>query len=298
MPVEPMAGPELFVFGRLRTGATLINAPAELNAIAQRQATDRPRIYGQLRPRVLPYAFPFAGLHDAGDVGGLHLMQGLAGALLVLVCLKLAILVYSRTAMRQGEIAVRTATGGKPWKNCRATFRRVAGAFSIICDGWCWFSRIDPAGNRRSDAPNGHRASFLDFLRFVVGSDGVGWGTELPGCGDRWRPTGSASHAGKGERGISRRRDKCVGPSVWDDMDNTDCGPGRVRDRSVVGGGIQRMGVDAVGVDRTGLRNHGVPDGESEVRSRAGRAHGSPSAAVGGGTTVNERGVFLAGSRG
>lgn len=98
--------------GTLRIwAAENINAQAELNAIGQRQATDRPRIYGQLRSRVLPYAFPFGGLHDARDVGGLHLMQGLAGALLVLVCLKVAILVYSRTAIRQGEIAVRTALG-------------------------------------------------------------------------------------------------------------------------------------------------------------------------------------------
>ena len=38
-------------------------------------------------------------------------MQGLVTLLLVLVCLNVAILVYTRTAMRHAEIAVRTALG-------------------------------------------------------------------------------------------------------------------------------------------------------------------------------------------
>lgn len=110
-PPEPLAGPDVMAFGRLARGATMESAQAELATIHQRTATTLPSSYAQLRARVLPYTFPFAGLHDPKDAGDLYGMQGLAISLLVLVCLNVAILVYSRTAMRQGEIAVRTALG-------------------------------------------------------------------------------------------------------------------------------------------------------------------------------------------
>ncbi|MEO8099022.1 MAG: ABC transporter permease [Acidobacteriota bacterium] len=108
---EPLTGPGLMVFGRLAPGATLANAEAELAAIGQRTAVEFPKIYAQLRPLVMPYTRPFAGLHGKEDVAGLVAMQGLFISLLVLVCLNVAILVYTRTAMRQAEINLRTALG-------------------------------------------------------------------------------------------------------------------------------------------------------------------------------------------
>jgi predicted permease len=110
-PPEPRTGPDLMVFGRLAPGATLASAQAELAAIGQRTALAFPKIYAQLRPQVLPYAHPFVGLHGAQDVTGLIAMQGLVVSLLVLVCLNVAILVYTRSAMRQEEIGLRTALG-------------------------------------------------------------------------------------------------------------------------------------------------------------------------------------------
>ena len=108
---EPRTGPDLMVFGRLAPGATLTSAQAELTAIGQRTALAFPKIYAQLRPQVLPYAHPFVGLHGGADVNSLLAMQGLLVSMLVLVCLNVAILVYTRTAMRQAEIGLRTALG-------------------------------------------------------------------------------------------------------------------------------------------------------------------------------------------
>ena len=108
---EPLAGPDLRAFARLAPGATLESAQAELETLLGRAAVEAPEAYAQLRPRVSPYAHPFMGLSQARDVSMLHLMQGVLLSMLVLVCLNVAILVYSRTAMRQGEIAVRTALG-------------------------------------------------------------------------------------------------------------------------------------------------------------------------------------------
>jgi predicted permease len=108
---EPLTGPELMVFGRLAPGATWESAQAELEVIARRAAEASPRTHAQLRPSVLPYPYPFLGMHEAKDAIGLHTMQGVLTALFVLVCLNVAILVYSRTATRQAEITIRTALG-------------------------------------------------------------------------------------------------------------------------------------------------------------------------------------------
>jgi predicted permease len=110
-PSEPLAGLPLMVFGRLAPGTRLESAQAEVAAIGQRTAAAFPKIYAQLRPQVLPYAHPFVGLHGSQDVFGLVAMQGFVVSLLVLVCLNVAILVYTRTAMRQAEIGLRTALG-------------------------------------------------------------------------------------------------------------------------------------------------------------------------------------------
>jgi hypothetical protein len=110
-PPEPLTGPDLRVFGRLGPGATLENAQAELSALGRRTALAFPKIYAPLRPQVMPYTYPFLGMHGTEDAAGLAAMQGLLVSLLVLVCLNVAILVYTRTAMRQAEIGMRTALG-------------------------------------------------------------------------------------------------------------------------------------------------------------------------------------------
>ena len=110
--IGPLTGPELMVFGRLAPGATLESAQAELATIgATRRLWRFPKFYAQLRPQVMPYPNPFVGIHQPKDATGLHLMNGIVATLLVLVCLNVAILVYTRTAMRQPEISVRTALG-------------------------------------------------------------------------------------------------------------------------------------------------------------------------------------------
>ena len=108
---EPLSGPDLMVFGRLAPGATLESAQAELATIGRRAAVAFPKTHAHLRPQVLPYPYTFVGLHESQDVAGVLLMNAIITMLLVLVCLNVAILVYTRTAMRQAEISVRTALG-------------------------------------------------------------------------------------------------------------------------------------------------------------------------------------------
>jgi predicted permease len=111
---EPLTGPELLVFGRLATGSSLKSAQVELAASGQNAAVAFPRIYAQLRPQVKRYASPLGDSNNNGgaaDLAAILMMNLPAAMVLVLVCLNVAILVYTRTAMRQAEISVRTALG-------------------------------------------------------------------------------------------------------------------------------------------------------------------------------------------
>ena len=110
LPRERRSGPGIFVFGRLAPGATLETAQAELSAVGQRTAAAHPETHAQIRPMVMPYT------HSITDIQGtttwmMVQMQMMMSILLVVVALNVAVLVYARTAARQGEIAVRAALG-------------------------------------------------------------------------------------------------------------------------------------------------------------------------------------------
>ena len=120
---EARTGPSVDVFGRLAPGATLESAQAELTAVGTRLAQALPNSHEHLRPRVKPYTFGYSDMDDAENYLALHAIQTAIGLLLVIVCVNVAILVYARTATRQGEIAVRTALG--------ASRRRVVGQLFV-----------------------------------------------------------------------------------------------------------------------------------------------------------------------
>ena len=103
-------GPEIFIFGRLARGASIEAAGAELTAIGQRASAAFPRTHGRLRPHVLPYAHPVLDIQDM-SIWQVGMMQVTMSVLLVIVAINVSILIYARTATRQGEIAVRTALG-------------------------------------------------------------------------------------------------------------------------------------------------------------------------------------------
>ncbi|MCC7241918.1 MAG: ABC transporter permease [Acidobacteria bacterium] len=107
----PRSGPGINVFGRLAPGATLESAQAELAAIGQRLAGAWPATHQHLRPTVLAYAHAFSELDDPDSALAIYAIETAIVLLLILICVNVAILVYARTATRQGEIAVRGALG-------------------------------------------------------------------------------------------------------------------------------------------------------------------------------------------
>lgn len=107
----PRSGPSINVFGRLAPGATLESAQAELTAISRRLAAVSPATHEHLRPLVMAYAHAFSDIDDPEDALAVYAIEIAIVLLLVLICVNVAILVYARTATRQGEIAVRGALG-------------------------------------------------------------------------------------------------------------------------------------------------------------------------------------------
>ncbi|HEV2074835.1 MAG TPA: ABC transporter permease, partial [Thermoleophilaceae bacterium] len=118
---ERREGPAIFIFGRLAPGVTMEQAQAELEAIGRRTAAAFPETHAQLRPMVMPYT------HSLTDIQGISLwevaqMQLMMSLLLLVVALNVAVLVYARTATRQGEIAVRSALGASRGRIMRQLF--------------------------------------------------------------------------------------------------------------------------------------------------------------------------------
>lgn len=107
----PRSGPTISVFGRLAPGATLDSAGAELTAISRHLATASPATHEHLRPLVIAYTHAFSDMDDPQNALAMYAIAIAILLLLVLICVNVAILVYARTATRQGEIAVRAALG-------------------------------------------------------------------------------------------------------------------------------------------------------------------------------------------
>ena len=105
------SGPSISVFGRLAPGATFESAQAELAILGQRSATAFPQTHDKLRPKVMPFTYPFFDQNDPAAAWMAHLLQLLISLLLVVVSVNVAVLVYARTATRHGEIAIRSALG-------------------------------------------------------------------------------------------------------------------------------------------------------------------------------------------
>lgn len=108
----PRTGPAVSVFGRLAPGVSLRAAQAELAGIGARIRAANPVTHRNLAPRVTSYAKPIADSRQAQLLRTmLYVVNGIFLALLTIVCMNVATLVFARTATRGWEITVRNALG-------------------------------------------------------------------------------------------------------------------------------------------------------------------------------------------
>ncbi len=114
---QPRTGPFVGIFGRLAPGATIETAQAELTELGRRAAADSPATHEHLRPRVHALRLR-VHRHGRSRTTSWRCAPSSSRCvlLLVIVCVNVAILVYARTATRQGEIAVRGALGASRFR--------------------------------------------------------------------------------------------------------------------------------------------------------------------------------------
>jgi predicted permease len=106
--IQPGSAPRAALFGRLAPGATLETARAELATAGSRAAADFPDVYGRLTPTLDEFGRRMSGGQTALVLSGVRLLLSF---LMIVACANVATLVFARTVMREGEIAVRTSLG-------------------------------------------------------------------------------------------------------------------------------------------------------------------------------------------
>lgn len=103
-----LEGDPIAIIGRLKPGITLRQANAELRVLGERAAAASPTTHAHLRPLVVRLG---RSSETPPDIASLALTVVPSLLVLLLACTTVGTLFYARTAIREGEMAMRSALG-------------------------------------------------------------------------------------------------------------------------------------------------------------------------------------------
>jgi putative ABC transport system permease protein len=105
------------VFGRLREGATLEEANAELRIIGEQRAADLPATHARLRPEVVRFGDTWTGSNLY-----FHGLRFVSVLLLIVISANVGVLLFARNAAREAEMLLRTSLGASRGRICAQLF--------------------------------------------------------------------------------------------------------------------------------------------------------------------------------
>ena len=143
-------GPGIQVAARLAPGASRKDLRAELATLTAAITADHPEMRGHVRADVVGYGAVPMGMDELQRAGLFSAFVFFGGALVVLVCSNVALLLFARTAARQSEIVVRGALGASRGRIVSQLFVEalLLGTISSLLGLWAagaglsWFMKV------------------------------------------------------------------------------------------------------------------------------------------------------------